>query len=105
MAWRRERPPFDVAPRVRAAGFEDFIDGEALGALVGVLVEQRSLVPRVDQRRLAGRYGDGAAVRAPQRGVPADMIGVTMRVDELRERPAVEAPPRSDQREHQRHVL
>ena len=28
-----------------------------------------------------------------------------MRVDELRERPAVEAHPRSDQREHQRDVL
>jgi hypothetical protein len=94
-----------AAPDVRRAGLQDFVDVESLGPLVRVIEQQRPLVPCGDQRRLAGGYGDRAAVGAFQCGIAAHMVGMAMRIHELRKRRAVESHPRRDERQRERRVL
>ena len=80
------------------------VDAEAIGALVAVVVEQRLAVPALDQRRLALRHRDRTFVQLREPGVAADMIGVTVRVDDPGEGLVAQSARRLEECQRQRRV-
>ena len=79
-------------------------DAEALRRLIGVVEQQRLLVPRLDQRHFALRNRDRTAVGTRDRRIAAHVIAVTVRVDDLRERRRAERRRAAQQRQREGRV-
>ena len=100
----RERAPLEAAPNMCLSSLDDFVDAEAIRALIAVTEQQRLFVPGRDQRYLALGERDRAAVACFDRSIAAHVIAVAMRVDQARQRLLAEPLGRCEQRQCQRCV-
>ncbi len=72
-------------------GRNELIVTETVGALIAVVQQQRSLVPRVERFRLGLRHGNWALISRLNTGVAADMVAVAMGIDQFRQRCVAES--------------